>query len=66
MRPYGNFYTLLFSDFFQEYLLRIRTDKRQEIFNKISKHCLNNYKSHQRAKNGYCTFVNKATAAEKL
>ena len=41
------------------------TDKRQEIFDKISKNCSNNDKSYQHAKDGYRTFVNKTTIAEK-
>ena len=43
----------------------MRTDKRDGILNKILNHCLNNDKFRQHAKNGYHTFLNKATVAEK-
>ena len=62
MSPYTNFEllgtmsTLCHFQFFQKYLLRMHADKKKEIFNKLLKHCLDNDKSHQHAKNGRHTF----------
>ena len=56
MCPYGNFKlfrtmaTFCHFQFFEKYLLCMHTDKRQEIFNEISKNCLGNDKSNQCAK----------------
>ena len=43
----------------------MRTDKRHRFFNKILNHCLNIGRTHQHAKNGRHTFVNKDTVAIK-
>ena len=43
----------------------MRTYKKQEIFNKILKHCPNNDNLHRHAKNGHRTFINKAIIAQK-
>ena len=71
MCPYTNFElfrnraSLCHFQFFQKYLLRMRIDKRHQIFNKILNHCLNIHRIHQHAKNDHHTFLNKDTEAKK-